>query len=601
MFGTAGRDLIVDVPGLEGPDSTIYGNAGNDLILGDGEHFWFNFNTGTNTSIGSALNIDNSANWSTATNPYIEAAGPHTSVAIEPNAGEQRFYAVTAGAGETIAVDIDFTSGTGWGGSDTLVDILDAEGNVLATGEVDGGDFGSFGSLDPMVSYVAASAGVYYIRLREAGDEDGNVFDGGEMVFMHVSVTGHVATATTLTAGNDTISGGDGNDTILGVLGTDTIHGDGGNDLIVSSGSGSYYGDVGDDRLIGATGSDTLVGGAGWDIIEAGLGDNVVNGGNGRDRVSYTLATAGVTVSLAIQGVAQNTIGAGIDTLIAMENLQGSAFADNLTGDDLANDIFAGAGDDIITGRAGSDLLFGDLGNDTIYGGAGWDIIRGDEGDDFLSGGNGSDLIKGGAGSDTIEGGLGDDKVYAEGQDDLIHGGEGNDILWGQLGNDTIYGESGEDSLVGGAGTDTLYGGTENDRLDGGADNDFLHGGDGDDQLRGSWGKDVLWGEAGADTFVFGPGEFNRWPASADIIQDFSSAEGDLIDLSLIDANFSVAGNDAFTFIGDAAFSGTAGELRFSTNGVETSVEGDMDGDGTADLLIILTGDIPLTGADFVL
>jgi Ca2+-binding RTX toxin-like protein len=39
-----------------------------------------------------------------------------------------------------------------------------------------------------------------------------------------------------------------------------------------------------------------------------------------------------VTVSLAVAG-AQNTVGAGSDTLIGIENLTGSSFNDVLTGD----------------------------------------------------------------------------------------------------------------------------------------------------------------------------------------------------------------------------------------------------------------------------
>ncbi len=45
-----------------------------------------------------------------------------------------------------------------------------------------------------------------------------------------------------------------------------------------------------------------------------------------------------------------------------------------------------------------------------------------------------------------------------------------------------------------------------------------------------------------------------------DTIWDFSHAQGDRIDLSAIDANSSVGGNQAFTFIGAANFTGTAEE-----------------------------------------
>jgi hypothetical protein len=61
-----------------------------------------------------------------------------------------------------------------------------------------------------------------------------------------------------------------------------------------------------------------------------------------------------------------------------------------------------------------------------------------------------------------------------------------------------------------------------------------------------------------------------------DGIQDFSA--GDLIDLSRIDANTLLDGDQAFEFIGNAAFSKTAGELRFeniSIGGPVWLVQGD--------------------------
>jgi serralysin len=72
-----------------------------------------------------------------------------------------------------------------------------------------------------------------------------------------------------------------------------------------------------------------------------------------------------VTVSLATTGP-QNTIGAGTDTLISIENLTGSAFADILTGNN---------GDNMLSGGAGNDLLTGGLGQDTLTGGAGNDVF----------------------------------------------------------------------------------------------------------------------------------------------------------------------------------------------------------------------------------
>ncbi len=83
-------------------------------------------------------------------------------------------------------------------------------------------------------------------------------------------------------------------------------------------------------------------------------------------------------------------------------------------------------------------------------------------------------------------------------------------------------------------------------------------------------------------------------------------ATGDKIDLSLIDANvLNGPGDDGFIFIGSAAFvSGVAGQLRAVNNAGIWTVEGDVNGDGVADLVILVTlpdAITPLTGADFML
>ncbi|MBX7458228.1 M10 family metallopeptidase C-terminal domain-containing protein [Qipengyuania sp. 1NDH17] len=384
--------------------------------------------------------------------------------------------------------------------------------------------------------------------------------------------------------GRDTIHGNDVANTILGMDGDDTIEGFSGND-----------------NVQGGAGNDVVRGGNGWDVLEGGDGDDVIDGGNGTDFVSYRNASAGVTVDLGRLD-AQDTIGAGIDTLSALEHMRGSAFADTLTGDDLVNNIYGGAGDDIIDGggAGGSDRLFGEDGNDIMIGGPGWDQLRGGAGDDILDGGNGGDLFKAGAGNDTIYGGRGTDRAYLFTGDDIAWGGTENDMLSGQGGNDTLYGEDGNDNLYGGNGNDFLDGGANIDFIHGGAGADTILGGDGDDVLLGSWGRDTLSGGLGADEFVFEQGHSGRWMGNADVITDFNAAEGDIIDLSGIDA---IAGgaDDAFTFIGSEKFSGTAGELAVFQCQGNTYLAGDVNGDGVADFHIQLQGQVDLTMADLVL
>ncbi len=129
----------------------------------------------------------------------------------------------------------------------------------------------------------------------------------------------------------------------------------------------------------------------------------------------------------------------------------------------------------------------------------------------------------------------------------------------------------------------------------------MLDGGAGNDVLDGGIGKDMLTGGAGADTFRFDDGDTAATLPLADLIVDFVRADGDGIDLAAIDANAGVGGDQAFTFVGNAAFSGTAGELRYGIHAGVTYAQGDTDGDGTADFMIALAGGRGMHAGDFIL
>nr|WP_237453140.1 calcium-binding protein [Qipengyuania vulgaris] len=373
-----------------------------------------------------------------------------------------------------------------------------------------------------------------------------------------------------------------------------------GNDLLEgSAGQDRLLGGLGNDALHGFLGSDELRGGGGWDTLDGGAGNDLLNGGNGNDRASYLSAWAGVTVSLALEG-AQNTERAGWDTLESIEDLTGSTFADTLTGSDGDNQIFGDAGSDDLFGGFGNDLLLGQDGDDVIEGQAGWDTLRGDDGNDTLIGGNGGDVLLGKDGIDMLSGNSGFDRIYGGSGGDIISGGADRDLLFGEGGDDIVHGDGGDDLVQGNNGDDGLDGGDGNDVVNGGAGNDTMTGGDGNDILIGNWGVDTMTGGAGADTFLFKAGHTGSYAHLADTILDFSQADGDIIDLSQIDA-IAGGGDDAFAFIGDAAFSGTAGELRYTATEDGLMVEGDTDGDGVADLFIAVDGLADLTAADFVL
>ena len=121
--------------------------------------------------------------------------------------------------------------------------------------------------------------------------------------------------------------------------------------------------------------------------------------------------------------------------------------------------------------------------------------------------------------------------------------------------------------------------------LEGNAGDDFLsadailNGGDGNDTLTGGTGRDTLTGGAGDDDFVFYARE-SGVNGQADIITDFQIGRDDL-DLSQI---------GDIAWIGNNAFSATAGEARQYVSGTTTIVEIDINGDGVRDMQIRLTG-----------
>ena len=237
---------------------------------------------------------------------------------------------------------------------------------------------------------------------------------------------------------------------------------------------------------------------------------------------------------------------------------------------------------------AEAPIIMGSDGADWIEGTAFRDRIGGGPGDDVIFGHGGDDEIRAGAGDDVLDGGPGNDALYGNLGDDFLYGGDGDDVLFGEDGNDRLWGE---------AGADTLYGGAGDDRLFGGDGDDALFGGPGADILLGGAGRDTMTGGPGADLFVFLAASDSLPGASRrDVILDFEAGI-DRIDLSRIDAVPATPGDDAFRFIGTAAFSGSAGELRY--NGLV--VQADLTGNGLTDLAIELRGGATLTADDFIL
>jgi len=113
---------------------------------------------------------------------------------------------------------------------------------------------------------------------------------------------------------------------------------------------------------------------------------------------------------------------------------------------------------------------------------------------------------------------------------------------------------------------------------------------------------DRFYGGTGADTFLFRDGDFaGMTSGTADRIHDFSQAEGDQLDFSNVDANTLTGGDQAFSFIGNAAFGHHAGELRYYQQSGVTYVAGDTNGDGVADFAVRIDGLFTIHASDLML
>lgn len=333
------------------------------------------------------------------------------------------------------------------------------------------------------------------------------------------------------------IKGTNGLDVLYGTAKDDEIYGLKGDDFITGNGGDDYIdgGDGDDDLLEGSAGNDVIHGGAGYDNIIGGKGD---------------------------------------DTLYADANKT-----------DGSDDLDGGAGDDILYGSTNASkdtlancTLYGDDGDDTFYVLTKATEVDAGSGDDLIYAGMGKPMkvsyvsgFDGGDGVDTISFAMAKSGVVAELSYFDLYDADGNKVENGgaAAGDD---GYRNIENLVGSKYADDLWGGEEVNEIAGSKGGDFLDG---------LGAKDVLTGGKGGDTFHFYAADHSA-VGKADVVTDFKSGEGDRIDLSDIDADTEVVGDQDFAFIGKRGFGGTAGELRFA-DGLLT---GDVDGDGRADFAI---------------
>jgi Ca2+-binding RTX toxin-like protein len=445
-------------------------------------------------------------------------------------------------------------------------------------------------------------------------------------------------------AGADTLTGGLGADTMTGGAGNDVYQVYDAGDVVVETDAGAAGGtdrvdawtsctlaaNVENLRLLG-TADIVATGNALDNVFQVGFGSATLDGAGGIDTLDFSAMTERANVDLALgTGGSTNNARTIHLALAGFENLVGTRFNDSLVGDAGANRIEAGAGKDVLRGGLGGDTLVGGDGDDQYYVDDAGDLVvetlantatggidtvvcqvaayvlpancenlavyydpgahvTGNALDNVLSGGAGSDTLDGGAGSDTLS-------LMATGGAIANLATGTASFQWGGAVDTLVNIEN----LTGSQGRDDLTGDAGANRIDGNLDDDTLAGGDGNDTLVGNYGADVLTGGNGADVFlVRSTSESYESPDRTDRITDFSHAQGDRIDLSMIDVG-AAAGRQGFTFIGTAAFSADAsGQLRYDA--ATGTLYGSNDADASPEFIIVLVGKPALVAADLLL
>ncbi|MBC6981705.1 M10 family metallopeptidase [Caulobacter sp. 17J80-11] len=487
--GGAGTDTLVSIENLtgsafadvlrgDGGANALAGGGGDDVLEGGDGDDRLNGGAGLDTASYAGAGAGVSADLARTDFQNTVGAGADILSGIENLTGSAYQDRLSGDAGANVL--------TGGAGADVLDgragdDRLDG-GTGIDTADYSTAEAGVTVNLNDMGQAVD-TGGAGIDTLRSIENVTGSAFNDS----LRGSAASNVLNGG---AGDDVLDGGGGHDKLYGGAGIDTasyasstaavtvrlttteaqVTGGAGSDTLVGieNLTGSRYAD----RLTGDAGNNVLSGGSGDDMLDGGAGRDVLDGGLNVDTATYAGATAGVTVNLTLS-VAQNTGGAGVDTLISIENLIGSTFNDSLRGNTGANTLVGGAGDDVLEGGGGEDRLDGGTGVDTAsYAHSAAAVtINLNAGGTQATGGAGTDTL---VSIENVTGSAFADTIRGNAVANVLDGGAGHDVLLGGGGNDTLIGGAGNDVMTGGAGDDLFVFGTGfgQDRID-----DFVAGG----------------------------------------------------------------------------------------------------------------------------
>ncbi|MBD2204484.1 beta strand repeat-containing protein [Calothrix sp. FACHB-168] len=552
-----------------GGNDNLSGGAGNDTINGGDGNDTITGGTGANVINGGAgIDVLTDANFSAATKglSFNDKGSAQATVTLSDGtsvSGIEYFLDITTGAGnDTISFSQERDNNINGGAGNDIINagrgrdrVNGGDGDDVLVVNYSSNTYAGGTQKPGITSYVSVGGtGYFYAYKNDAGGYDQVNFEQIE----RFNVTG--------TNFADSISGGIGNDTLIGGAGNDSINGGAGNDIITQG-----------------SGADTVDGGVGIDtLIDADLSADTIG------RV------------LTIDGSTQATIVTGSNTY------QGFEFLRNIT---------AGSGNDNISYTSTTvenNNVKGGAGNDTVNGGAGNDSIEGGSGNDSLIGGTGNDSLNGGTGNDTLIGGTGNDIYVVDSVGDVIQetstlsteidtvNASISYTLGANLEKLTLTGSA----AINGTGNslnNTITGNSGNNSLTGGSGNDSLTGGGGNDILIGGTGNDTLTGGTGVDSF-----RFNAISEGIDTIKDFSTVNGDVIQISAVGfgGGLAVGTLSAALFISGAGVSAaTNASQRFIYNSTNGSLFFDADGNGSSfatTQIAILSGAAALSNSNIV-
>jgi Ca2+-binding RTX toxin-like protein len=320
VVGTAFSDHIVGTSRTE----TFYGGGGADAIEGGG---------GGDTLVGGADGDYLDGGTVSPRDPTKVSVGFMTPPGADPYAPYAQLYLVGSSAGDNVtatyssgAVSFHLAAGT--------FDVSSADAGGCTVGATDA----TCALTTPLDSLMMAGmAGADTLTASGFPSTAAVMLTGGE--------------------GSDSITGGDTEDILVDGVGS-------GGDAVAALG--------GDDALTHNGGPDQLLGGDGNDLF---LSNSVcdgeqVAGGAGRDNSSWARFNEGVQADLA-SGAAGRP-GAGetpscgaepADSLIEIEDLEGSRFADVFYGDAGPNQLLGHPGPDVYFAGAGEDSILANSGD----------------------------------------------------------------------------------------------------------------------------------------------------------------------------------------------------------------------------------------------